>query len=131
MNTRINRPAPLQVGISDVGRWRKEDEVHLPTETRAHPLFLPETQALDRILRRETLDERLARDVVPDDITPELMEPRVLSETRKRLAERLFETGVLARGAAKEAILEGADLLDQEVEMDADIQEALALLLRG
>ena len=128
---RINRPAGLNVGITGVDRMRKHDDVHLPDEARAHPLFLPEPRPLDQILRRQTLDERLTRDIVPEDLSPELLEPRILTQTRKGLSERLYSAGMRAGGEAQEKIIAGAELLDQEVEMDEDIQEALAALMRG
>lgn len=65
----------LNVGVTDIHRWRQQDEVHLP-ESRFRPApFLPQPQALDAILRRETLDERLARHVVPSTVDPDLLAP--------------------------------------------------------
>ena len=131
MVSKINRPTNLNVGLTGVDRWTKQDDVHLPEETRAHPLFLPEPRPLDQILKRETLDERLARDVVPSSLTKELLEPSVLTATRKKLAERLLEAGMRAPDIARDRILAGAALLDEEVAMDSEVQEALAALLRG
>lgn len=131
MVNNVNRSTSFNIGISGIDRWRKQDDVHLPKDKRAPPVFLPETRPLDRILRRETLDERLARDVIPEDITAELLEPKVLANTRKRLSERLFEASMRASGDTKARILEGLTVLDDEVEMDEDIQEALAALMRG
>jgi len=121
----------LNVGVTDIGRWRDEDEVHLPERvTRPQP-FLPQVQALDAILRRETLDERLARHLVPDTLDPDLMQPAVLSATREGLQARLRHAAALAPPGPRAALGAAAALLSVEVALDREIQEALSVLLRG
>ena len=128
-NTR--RIAGLNVGVTEINQWRALDEQHLPEGGRTLPTFLPEIRPLDAILRRETLDERLAGDVVPDEINPELLLPAVLSATRKSLKARLEAAARNARGQARADILAGAELLETEVALDEEIREALSALLRG
>ena len=118
----------LNVGVSDIQRWRRSDEVHLPTEKPTGPLFLPETRPLDAILKRETLDERLKSFLAPEAIDPDLLQPSVLTETRKSIAAKV----ALAADAGGQSVLDkGADLLDQEIDLDDAVREALAALLRG
>ncbi len=131
MVTKAGRPVGLNVGVTGVDRWRHSDDVHLPEGKRPTPFFLPETRPLDSILKRETLDERLARDVVPADLSPELMEPSVLTATRRSLRNRLTEAGQNAQGRAKQDIMAGVALLETEVALDEEIREALAALLKG
>lgn len=125
------RVAALNVGLTGIDTWRALDDQHLPEGGRTLPAFFPEIRPLDAILRRETLDERLAGDVVPDEISPELLQPAVLSETRKSLKKRLEEAGNRASARARAEILAGAALLETEVALDTEIREALAALLRG
>lgn len=125
------RIAPLNVGVTEIRQWRALDNQHLPEGGRTLPAFFPEVRPLDAILRRETLDERLAGDVVPDEISPELLLPAILSETRKSLKKRLEEAAGRAQGRARADILAGTLLLETEVALDEEIREALSALLRG
>lgn len=125
------RIASLNVGLTEIREWRALDDQHLPEGGRTRPAFFPEIRPLDAILRRETLDERLAGDVVPDEISPELLLPLVLSETRKSLRKRLEEAAARAHGQARAEILAGAALMETEVALDDEIREALSALLRG
>lgn len=125
------RVVGLNVGLTGINEWRALDDQHLPPGGRTLPAFFPEIRPLDAILRRETLDERLAGDVVPDEISPELLLPAKLSETRKSLKKRLEEAAFRATGRARAEILAGTALLEAEVALDAEIRDALAALLRG
>lgn len=121
----------LHIGVTDIGRWRHEDEVHLPERVSRPQPFLPQPQALDAILRRETLDERLTRHLVPSTLDPDLMQPPVLSATRQSLRARFLEAAAATRGPSRAALTAAAALLEAEVALDTEIQEALAVLLRG
>ena len=125
------RIASLNVGVTEIAEWRALDEQHLPEGGRTLTAFFPEVRPLDAILRRETLDERLAGDVVPDELSPDLLLPAVLSETRKSLKRRLEAAAGLASGQARAEILAGTALLETEVALDDEIREALSALLRG
>ncbi|WP_417262998.1 hypothetical protein [Celeribacter sp.] len=119
------RIAGMHIGVSGIDRLRAEDDVHLPTDSPvARAIFLPQVQALDAILARHTLDERLALDVVPESISADLITPSALSATRLALAEK-FASG---DGPAMQAA--GA-LLQQEAGLDEEVQKALAELMRG
>ena len=128
---KAGRPAGLNVGVTGVDRWRRDDEVHLPEGKRTTPFFLPETRPLDAILRRETLDERLARDVVPSELNPDLMEPPVLTATRISLRDKLAQAAGNAPGKARQDIMAGVMQLETEVALDEEIREAIAALLKG
>lgn len=120
-----SRIAGLHVGVDRIDRLRAEDDVHLPLESSAaRTIFLPQVQALDAILARHTLDERLALDVVPDQISADLMTPVGLSATRQGLAAR-FEAGTDPKIRAAGA------LLRQEAGLDEEVRMALAELMQG
>lgn len=125
------RIAGLNVGLVGINEWRALDEQHLPPGGGTRPAFFPEVRPLDAILRRETLDERLAGDVVPDELSSELLMPAVLGQVRKSLKARLEAAGLRASGQARADILAGAALLEAEVALDEEIREALSALLRG
>lgn len=121
----------LHVGVTDIGRWRQEDEVHLPERvSRAQP-YLPQPQALDAILKRQTLDERLSRHLVPATLDPELLNASVLTAMRETLQAQMLDQAGKVEGAQRVALEEAAALLAVEMDLDRDIQEALAVLLRG
>jgi hypothetical protein len=115
--TRVTR---LDIGIAGVDRWRKEDDVHLP-----------EMRPLDAILRPPTLDERLATQLVPRNLSPDLLEPNVLSATRNSLKTRMENRQAGASPQMSAVLARAAALLEQEVALDAEISEALSVLLRG
>ncbi len=125
------RIGPLNSGLADITRWRNSDEAHLPTGQMVRLPFVPEQRALDAILRRETLEERLAGFVVPDRISPELGEPGAIRNAR--LAARARFAGLAARATprAAAALRAAADLLSQESDLDDEVQTALAALLRA
>ncbi|WP_163850620.1 hypothetical protein [Pseudooceanicola aestuarii] len=127
----VSRIDKLNVGVAGIQRWRHEDEVHLPEARARGPAYLPLVRPLDEILRRETLDERLARHLLPSEIDADLMQPRVMSDTRQALRARMAQAAAGAEGQRGRALAAAADLLDVEVTLDAEIREALAALLRG
>lgn len=127
------RIKPFDVGVESVTLWQHEDEVHLPNEGRAGPAFLPEAQALDAILARPRLDERLPDLLVPTSLDPSLMEPATLSDVREEL-RRVFERESRAAGlqaADRDLFGSAALLLGDDVAMDSEVRSALAMLLRG
>lgn len=126
--TRVTR---LDIGIAGVDRWRKEDDVHLPEVARRAETYLPEMRPLDAILRPPTLDERLATQLVPRNLSPDLLEPNVLSATRNSLKTRMENRQAGASPQMSAVLARAAALLEQEVALDAEISEALSVLLRG
>lgn len=131
MASRVSRTAALNVGVTGVDRYSQTDDVHLPAGKTPRAIFLPETKALDSILKPETLEERLARAVVPQEISPALLEPATLSATRLALKNRLANAAAQAQGAARDTLLSGANILEEEVALDEEIRAALAALMRG
>jgi hypothetical protein len=127
------RIKPFDVGLESVTLWQHEDEVHLPNEGRAGPAFLPEAQALDAILTRPRLDERLPDLLVPTSLDPSLLEPATLTDVREEL-RGLFERESRAPGLRpddRDLFGSAALLLGTDAAMDAEVRSALAMLLRG
>ncbi|MCT4684982.1 MAG: hypothetical protein N4A39_14755 [Roseicyclus sp.] len=122
----LGRLPHLGIGVSGYDRIRPLAEDHLPTSgTSTRPIFLPETEALDAVLRPASLEERLAMDVVPTALDQGLTEPATMTETRLSLA-----------AAFRDAVLGGvtddvARMLEHEAELDEEIRTAMALVLRG
>lgn len=128
---RPTRITNLNIGVNGIDRWRKDDEVHLPDAVQRGVSFLPETTPLDEILRPPTLDERLAGQLVPRFLSPDLLEPTVMSATRQSLKARLDGEMMAAEPGARSALAAASALLETEAALDAEISEALAVLLRG
>lgn len=126
------RIRPFDVGVESISRWQVEDEVHLPEEGRAGPSFLPSYRALDSILYRPSLDERLPELLQPRNVDPQLLEPSILTGTRQELARLFNRLGASATDPADRAAFRAAgEFLDDEVSRDEEVRTALALLLRG
>ena len=125
-----SRIQSLNVGVAGIQRWRVEDEVHLPERREQAPLFLPETRPLDAILKRETLEEKLLGYLVPSEIDAELMKPAVMTAARHALRDHFQDAAASGREGAR-ALAVAGELMETEVELDAEIQQALAALLRG
>ncbi|MGV8938754.1 MAG: hypothetical protein ACOH2J_16670 [Allorhizobium sp.] len=126
------RIRPFDVGVESVSRWQIADEVHLPDQGRAGPSYLPSYRALDSILYRPSLDERLPELLQPRKIDPQLLEPSILTDTREGLARLFLRLGAGPGDAADRAAFRAAgEFLTDEVSRDEDVRTALALLLRG
>lgn len=125
------RIGPLNTGLADIRRWRDTDEVHLPQGQMVRLPFVPEQRPLDAILRRETLEERLAGFIVPNRISPELGEPGAIRRARMAMQTR-FRNAARQSGSANAAAFNAAaHLLEQELALDDEVQTALAALLRA
>ncbi|MEO9530021.1 hypothetical protein [Roseibium sp.] len=121
----------LDTGLESISRWRVDDEQHLPVEGKSAPKFLPKHRELDEILRRPSLDERLADLLEPAFIDPDLLEPSIMSETRMSVRHLMQTAAKDASGPAMAALDEAAALLGDEVELDQEVRSALAALLKG
>lgn len=126
--TRITR---LDIGVAGIDRWRHTDDVHLPETAQRAQAFLPEMRPLDAILHPPTLDDRLATQLVPRNLSPDLLEPTILSATRQSLKSRLEERTMSVSSDQAAVLSQAAALLEREVALDAEISEALSVLLRG
>ena len=122
----------LDVGVERITNWAVEDEVHLPAEARVAPAFLPQERALDAILQRPSLDERLPGLLAPTSLDPVLLEPAALTDTRLALG-RYFRDRAVASGFGEdaEAFAAAAEVLAADQNLDNDVRSALAMLLKG
>lgn len=122
----LGRLPHLGIGVSGYDRVSPLAEDHLPAVgTSTRPIFLPETEALDEVLRPASLEERLALDVVPASLDLGLTEPATMTETRLSLAAAFRDAGL---GGVTEEV---ARMLEHEAELDEEIRTAMALVLRG
>ncbi len=122
---------PLDVGVERITRWQADDEIHLPTEGGLQPQFMPEARALDEILRRPSLDERLPRLLQPSALNPELLNPAVLAAARDGAAQAFARRAASETGARRRALEDAARLIAEESARDGEVRAALAALLRG
>lgn len=125
------RIGPLNSGLADIRRWRESDEVHLPPGQRPRVPFLPEQRPLDAILRRETLEERLAGFIIPDRISPELGEPGAIARAREALHQRFAALARVSPPGTAAVLQAAAELLARETVLDEEVRTALAALLRA
>ncbi|WP_187972879.1 hypothetical protein [Aquibium microcysteis] len=122
----------LDVGVETIARWRVDDEQHLPKDKKAPPVFLPETRALDEILHRPSLDERLPNLLKPERLDPDLLRPARVSDIRRSLAQRFRDLEQSAAGEVRRtAFAAAATVLEEDIVLDDEVRTALALLLRG
>ena len=125
------RIRPLDIGVESITRWQREDEVHLPKEGPLAPTFLPLYRALDEILRRPSLDERLPRLLQPSTLDPNLLEPAAMTEARLDARTLIADHARRASGRRRQVFEEAALLLDDDANLDDEVRAALAMLLRG
>lgn len=121
----------LDVGLADISRWQIEDEQHLPRDGALTQKFLPQVQALDQILRRPSLDERLPNMLEPESVDSDLLAPSVLAEARLGAMQVFQNASKQTKGDARSDLQAVATILEQEVALDHDIRTALAALFRG
>ncbi|WP_341367305.1 hypothetical protein [Yoonia sp. BS5-3] len=125
------RVQKLDVGLAEISRWQVEDEQHLPRDGALTRKFLPQIQALDQILRRPSLDERLPDMLEPEIVDQDLLDPSVMTEARLGALAVFDQAGNQASGQARQALQQVAAILSEEVALDRDIRTALAALFRG
>lgn len=125
------RIRPLNTGLTDIARWRESDEVHLPVARTLGLPFMPELRPLDAILRRETLEERLAGLVLPNRISASLAEPGALRRAREAMIERFRQARARSLPRDADSLDAASRLLERETELDDEVQTALAALLRA
>lgn len=125
------RVQKLDVGLADISRWQIEDEQHLPRDGALTQKFLPQANALDQILRRPSLDERLPNMLEPETVDSDLLDPSVLTDARLGALQVFQEASKHAESEVQVALQRVAAILSQEVELDHDIRTALAALFRG
>lgn len=121
----------FDIGLESIGRWQIEDEIHLPAAGPRGLAWLPQPQALDAILRRPTLDERLPQLLQPARIDPALLEPARLSATRLATAATFRQAARRAEGRRGALFAAAADMLLDDAALDDEIRAAIGALLRG
>lgn len=121
----------LNVGVESIGFWQVDDEVHLPSEGRVAPAFLPQYRPLDEILRRPSLDERLPALLQPAVLDTDLLDPATLAQARLAARDVFGEAAGRADGARRTLFAKAAAYLDGAVAMDEEVRRSLAVLLRG
>lgn len=125
------RVQKLDTGLAEISRWQIEDEQHLPRDGTLTQKFLPQPQALDQILYRPSLDERLPNMLEPDVVDKDLLDPSTLTEARLGALRAFKDAGARADGDARVALEGVAQVLTQEVKLDHEIRAALAALFKG
>ena len=121
----------LNVGLESVSRWHVDDEQHLPEQKALRPAFLPKYRALDEILRRPSLDERLPNLLQPELLDPDLLEPAMLTDVRKQTMDIMTNHAAKSVGPKRQTFERAAEYLGQDVHLDDEIRAALAALLQG
>lgn len=121
----------INVGVTGIERRRREEDVHLPTKSTNRLSFLPEPRPLDEILGPPTLDDRLNRVIIPSDIGQDLLQPGAMQDARKSLESKFY--AVTAKGEHRPGsnLAQATALLQHQMQLDDEIREALAALLRA
>jgi Type III secretion system YscX (type_III_YscX) len=122
---------PLNIGLEAVTSWQAEDEIHLPRERGLSPAFLPFHRPLDEILRRPSLDERLTALMEPESLDPDLLMPAALADTRRQARDRFAGAARRHAGRKHDLFKAASALLENDMELDEAVYQALAALFRG
>ena len=121
----------LDKGIESVSRLRTEDEIHLPSDKKLRQPFLPRHRALDEILHRPSLDERLPVLLQPDSLDPDMLEPWVMTRLRQTVRQRFADLARKASGRRREIFERVVAILHDDEALDEELRTALAALLSG
>ncbi len=121
----------LDIGLERISRFQVADDVHLPQEKGLRPTFLPTSRPLDEVLTRPSLDERLPRLLRPEFLETDLLEPAVLSDIRLQTRRLFAEKAKQKKGAERQILERAASCLDEVVNLDHEVRQSLAALLRG
>jgi hypothetical protein len=121
----------LDRGIESVSRLGIEDEIHLPSDKKLRQPFLPRHRALDEILHRPSLDERLPALLQPDHLDPDLLEPWMMMKVRRTVRQSFADLAKKASGRRREIFERVVAILHDDEALDEDLRTALAALLSG
>jgi hypothetical protein len=122
---------PFDIGLEAITRWQVEDEAHLPHDGGLAPAFMPFHRPLDDILRRPSLDERLPALMQPENLDPDLLQPAALAAARRCARLRFDEAARRHSGRKRDLFRAASALLENDIELDEAVHEALAALFRG
>ncbi|WP_375453314.1 hypothetical protein [uncultured Methylobacterium sp.] len=121
----------LDIGLESVTRVGPRDQPHLPKEGPVGPAFLPQPAALDAVLRRPSLDERLPRLLQPLSLDAALLQPAALTEARITAGATFATAARRATGHRRRVLDEAARFLAEDAALDDEVRSALAALLRA
>jgi len=129
----------FESGIESVSHGGAVDEMQLPDVSGLAPAFSTDQFSclLDEVLYRPSLDQRLVGLLAPGLLDPDLMKPSVFNEARVGSMRFFLDAAKRVRsGSAKEkdrkkSLESAAAFLSTIVELDSEIQMALAALLKG
>lgn len=121
----------LDVGVDSVSRLRVGEDVQLPQAGGLRPVFMPTPPALDEVLRRPSLDERLPSLLQPTTLDAELLEPSALSRVREETRNIIAAQSHIMQGQQKQILESAATYLNDAVSLDDEVRRALAALLKG
>jgi hypothetical protein len=121
----------LDRGIESVSRLRIEDETHLPSDKKLRQPFLPRDRALDEILHRPSLDERLPVLLQPAYLDPDMLEPWVMTRLRQTVRQRFADLARKSSGRRREIFERVVAILHDDEALDDELRTALAALLSG
>jgi hypothetical protein len=121
----------LDIGVEAFTRVEPGEDARLPKEGPLAPAFLPQPRALDEVLRRPSLDERLPALLQPRSLDAALLEPAALTAARVSSRALLAEAARRATGHRRRILDQAALFLDEDVALDDEVRTALAALLKG
>ncbi|RVU12575.1 hypothetical protein [Methylobacterium oryzihabitans] len=121
----------LDTGLESVTRVRPRDEARLPAEGPLAPAFVPQPAALDAVLRRPSLDERLPDLLQPRALDPGLLQPAALTEARLAAGAAFATAARRATGHRRRILDEASRMLAEDAALDDEVRTALAALLRA
>lgn len=121
----------LDVGVESVSRIGPRDDPHLPKSGPLAPAFLPQPAALDAVLRRPSLDERLPQLLQPLSLDGDLLEPAAMTAARIGSSAAFATAARRATGHRRRIFEEATQFLAEDVALDDEVRTALAALLRG
>ncbi|QFT33967.1 hypothetical protein FIV00_25955 [Labrenzia sp. THAF82] len=125
------RTQRFDFGLEKISHRRVDDENHLPAEGKPAPVYLPDGLQLDELLALPSLDERLTRLLQPESLDAGLLEPRILSQTRKETSWAMQACAERAGGQGSAALSEAAAVFQEEARLDDEVRSFLAALLKG
>ncbi len=125
-------PVPkLDTGLVDISYVQRNDELHLPRDGILTPKFQPEPQALDKILNRPTLDERVSILVRPHSVDGDLLVPFTRSEIRVEALTVFEKESVGADSETRKVLDPVVKFLKKTEEYEFELDEAFAALHKG
>jgi hypothetical protein len=121
----------FNIGLEEITRHTVDDAVQLPQTEGLAPAFMPQYSALDEILARPNLDQRLMHLMQPLSLDAGLLDPAVLSQTRLDLQEIFGKEANIRIGSERQAFKQAEKTLGKYSRLGKLVEEYVAALLRG